>query len=99
MAMVVPLVVLRAQAPSRAASACVEKRSRTGVRRASQARDVAAQQVHVPSDAREVEAGLLTGAVDLERAPGADGVGTLDDPVLPRGEPAEDARRHVLARA
>ena len=44
----------------------------------------------------EVEAGLLAGAVDLERALVADGVGPLEDPVLPRGEPAEDARRHVL---
>ena len=44
----------------------------------------------------EVEAGLLAGAVDLERALLADGVRALEDPVLPGGEAAEDARHHVL---
>src|SRR6478609_107977 len=51
------------------------------------------------SDAGEIEAGLFTGAVDLQRALRPDGVRALEDPVLPGGEATEDARRHVLARA
>src|SRR4051812_29362552 len=51
----------------------------------------------VRSDAVEVEAALLAGAVDLERALFADGVRALEDPVLPRGQAAEDTRRQVLA--
>src|SRR6516225_1545001 len=51
------------------------------------------------SDALEVEARLLAGAVDLERALLADRVRALEDPVLPRRQPTEDARRQVLARA
>src|SRR5215470_14939333 len=36
--------------------------------------------------------GLLAGAVELERAALADGVGPLEDPVLPQAEPGEDLR-------
>src|SRR5690349_8245639 len=44
-----------------------------------------------------VELGFLALAVYLQRAFLADGVGPLEDPVLPGGEPSEDARGHVLA--
>src|SRR6202023_1096138 len=39
---------------------------------------------------------LLTGAVALQRALLADGVGALEDPVLPRREAREDLRFHGL---
>src|SRR5574340_499711 len=48
------------------------------------------------SDAVPVERGLVALAVDLQRALVADRVGTLEDPVLPRAQAAEDTREHVL---
>src|SRR4030095_1883243 len=48
------------------------------------------------SDPLEVEARLLAGAVDLERTLLADRVRALEDPVLPRRQPTEDARRGAL---
>ena len=46
-----------------------------------------------------IEHGLLAGAVAAQRAVLADGVGTLEDPVLPRGQPGEDFRLHRLRPA
>src|SRR6266516_5497192 len=46
-----------------------------------------------------VEHRLLAGAVALERALLADGVGALENPVLPRGEAREDFRFHGLRAA
>src|SRR5215831_17679273 len=46
-----------------------------------------------------VERRLLTGAVALERALLADGVGALENPVLPRREAGEDFRFHGLRAA
>src|SRR6266700_4607933 len=46
-----------------------------------------------------VERRLLAGAVALERALFADGVGALENPVLPRGEAGEDFRFHGLGAA
>src|SRR2546430_8772377 len=46
-----------------------------------------------------VERRLLAGAVALERALFADGVGALENPVLPRGEASEDFRFHGLGAA
>src|SRR5262245_41167426 len=43
-----------------------------------------------------VEFGSLRPAVERERSALADGVGPLEDPVLPRGEPAEDLRLQRL---
>src|SRR5258708_34836170 len=43
-----------------------------------------------------VERRLLAGAVALERALFADGVGALENPVLPRREAGEDFRFHGL---
>src|SRR5262252_2954324 len=43
-----------------------------------------------------IEHRLLAGAVALERALLADGVGALENPVLPRGEAREDFRFHGL---
>ena len=43
-----------------------------------------------------IEHRLLAGAVALERAVLADGVGTLENPVLPCGQPREDFRFHRL---
>src|SRR5215831_19436932 len=51
------------------------------------------------SDALEVEASLLAGAVDLERTLLADRVRALEDPVLPRRQATEHTRREVLAGA
>src|SRR6187397_1327792 len=48
------------------------------------------------SRAAVVELGTVGGAVALERAALAHGVGPLEDPVLPRGEAAEDAHLHGL---
>src|SRR5689334_504011 len=48
------------------------------------------------SDAVPVEARLVAGAVDLQRAAFADRVRADEDPVLPRGQAAEDARLHRL---
>src|SRR5262245_39971534 len=41
-----------------------------------------------------VERRLHAAAVELQRALGADRVGTLEDPVLPGGQAAEDFRLH-----
>src|SRR5882762_9627899 len=46
-----------------------------------------------------VEHGLLAGAVATQRALFADGVGALEDPVLPGGEPGKDFRFHRLRPA
>src|SRR5262245_61112680 len=46
-----------------------------------------------------VEHRLLAGAVALERALLADGVGALENPVLPSGEAGEDFRFHGLRAA
>src|SRR5262249_24753565 len=46
-----------------------------------------------------VERRLLAGAVALERALLSDGVGTLENPVLPGGEAGEDFRFHGLRAA
>src|SRR5260370_4477630 len=46
-----------------------------------------------------VERRLLAGAVALERALLADGVGALENPVLPRREAGEDFRFHGLGAA
>src|SRR5437899_2021668 len=43
-----------------------------------------------------VELGLVAFAVDLQGTLFADGVGALEDPVLPGGEPAEDTGEHVF---
>src|SRR4051812_35526706 len=51
------------------------------------------------SNSLGVEHGLLAGAVATQRALLADGVGTLEDPVLPGGEPGEDFRFHRLGPA
>src|SRR2546430_4492041 len=51
-----------------------------------------------PHPAR-VERRLLAGAVALERALLADGVGALENPILPRGEAGEDFRFHGLGAA
>src|SRR2546423_10752071 len=48
------------------------------------------------SYALPVEFRLGAGAVDLERAVLADRVRPVEDPVLPGGEAAEDARQHGL---
>src|SRR5215510_12002112 len=48
------------------------------------------------SGAAVVELGTVGRAVALERAALAHGIGALEDPVLPGGEPAEDARLHGL---
>src|SRR6185436_13365833 len=40
--------------------------------------------------------GLRTSPVDFQSAVLADGVGTVEDPVLPGGEAPEDARQHGL---
>ena len=48
------------------------------------------------SDARLVKPGLLAGSVDFERALLAHGVGSVEDPVLPRGQAPEDAGVHVF---
>src|SRR6185437_8480268 len=48
------------------------------------------------SHSPHVERRLLAGAVAFERALVADGVGALEDPVLPGGEPGEDFRFHGL---
>src|SRR5215207_3764344 len=45
---------------------------------------------------RHIELRLLAGAVTAQRAVFADGVGTLEDPVLPCGEAREDLRFHGL---
>src|SRR4051812_15024425 len=42
------------------------------------------------------EVRLLAGAVALERAFLADGIGTLEDPILPGGQAREDFRFHGL---
>src|SRR4051812_10795789 len=44
------------------------------------------------SDPLPVVVGALTGAVAAQCSLGASGVGPLEDPVLPGGEPAEDLR-------
>src|SRR5258708_7738879 len=49
-----------------------------------------------PLDSRHIELRLLAGAVTAQRAVFADRVGTLEDPVLPRGEAREDLRFHGL---
>src|SRR2546430_3247945 len=46
-----------------------------------------------------IERRLLSFSIDLQSALLAHRVGTLEDPVLPRGEPPEDARLHRLAPA
>src|SRR5499433_3743614 len=46
-----------------------------------------------------IEYRLLAGAVALERALLADGVGALENPVLPSGEAGEDFRFHSLRAA
>src|SRR6516165_972322 len=46
-----------------------------------------------------IERRLLAGAVALERALLADGVGALENPVLPGGEAGEDFRFHGLRAA
>src|SRR6516164_3957755 len=46
--------------------------------------------LHAPS----IECRLLTGAVSLERAFPADRIRTLENPVLPRGQPGKDFRLH-----
>src|SRR5580698_6839752 len=48
------------------------------------------------SHAAAVEFAALTGAVAFQRALLADGVGAVEDPVLPGGEATEDARLHRL---
>src|SRR5204862_6916373 len=48
------------------------------------------------SDAFPVEFRLGPSTVNLQRALLAHGVGALEDPVLPGGEPAEDPREHRL---
>ena len=50
-------------------------------------------------DAVPVERRLLALAVQLERALLARRVGAVEDPVLPRGQAAEDARFHGFAAA
>src|SRR6266702_5654143 len=49
-----------------------------------------------PLNSRHIELRLLAGAVAAQRAGFADGVGALEDPVLPRGEAREDLRFHGL---
>src|SRR5690606_24033715 len=49
-----------------------------------------------PSDPFPVEARLAARAEEFEGALFADGVGAVENPVLPGGEPAEDARLHRL---
>src|SRR5882724_1092539 len=49
-----------------------------------------------PSDAFPIEFGLRSSTVNLQGALLADRVRALEDPVLPRGEAAEDARQHRL---
>src|ERR1700755_2551760 len=51
------------------------------------------------SNSARVEGRLLSGAVALERAFLADGIGTLEDPILPSGQPREDFRFHGLGTA
>src|ERR1044072_5071391 len=51
------------------------------------------------SNSARVEGRLLSGAVALERAFLADGIGTLEDPVLPSGQAGEDFRFHGLRTA
>src|SRR5712672_806882 len=46
------------------------------------------------SNSRHIELRLLAGAVAPQRAVLADRVGTLEDPVLPGGQPREDFRFH-----
>src|SRR6516165_6025145 len=46
--------------------------------------------------ALEIECGLVALAEDLQGALLADGVGALEDPVLPGGQAAEDAGDHVF---
>src|SRR5262245_1012284 len=43
-----------------------------------------------------VERRLHAAAIELQRALGADRVGALEDPVLPRAQPAENLRFHRL---
>src|SRR5882672_4019606 len=45
---------------------------------------------------RHIELRLLAGAIAAQGAIFADGVGALEDPVLPRGEAREDLRFHGL---
>src|SRR5437016_820985 len=45
---------------------------------------------------RHIELRLLAGTVAAQRAGFADGVGALEDPVLPRGEAREDLGFHSL---
>src|SRR3954462_8522964 len=49
-----------------------------------------------PLHARHIELRLLAGAVAAQRAGFADRVGTLEDQVLPCGEPRKDFRFHGL---
>src|SRR5437879_10397002 len=49
-----------------------------------------------PLDTFPVEFGFCSGTVDLQCTLFADGVRAVEDPVLPRGEAPEDARRHGL---
>src|SRR4051812_38178758 len=51
------------------------------------------------SNSARIEGRLLAGAVALERAFVADGIGTLEDPVLPGGQAREDFRFHGLGTA
>src|SRR3954467_11001534 len=51
------------------------------------------------SNSARIEGRLLAGAVALERAFLADGIGTLEDPVLPGGQAREDFRFHGLGTA
>src|SRR3954463_16061262 len=51
------------------------------------------------SNSLGVEHGLLAAAVATQRALFADGVGALEDPVLPGGEPGKDFRFHRLRPA
>src|SRR5262245_40430857 len=51
------------------------------------------------SNSPRIECRLLTGAVALECAVLADGVGSLEDPVLPGGKSGEDFRFHRLRAA
>src|SRR6478735_5979230 len=51
------------------------------------------------SNSARVEGRLLAGAVALERAFLADGIWTLEDPILPGGQAREDFRFHGLGTA
>ena len=78
-----------ASARARAAGACCRRG-----RRCWESRSLEIMARLDPIRAPPVERGPALAAVGRERALLADGVGTLEDPVLPGGEAAEDLRLH-----